>query len=59
MHEEVKPDKVKLAVTVPPGIRAALHALKLRRELEEGRPVHQGEIVAELIVRAARESERA
>ena len=53
MHEA----KVKLAVTVPEKIRAALQALAHRRELEEGRPVKQGEIVAELIARAAREGE--
>lgn len=50
---------VKLAVKVPARIRAALRALAQQRELEEGRPVNQGEIVAELIERAERESNRA
>lgn len=50
---------VKLAVKVPAKIRAALRALAQQRELEEGRPVRPGEIVAELIERASRESDRA
>jgi hypothetical protein len=52
MREDVD---VKLAVKVPERIRQALRALAQRRELEEGRPVRPGEIVAELIERAARE----
>lgn len=53
MPDEIE---VKLAVKVPGWIRAALRALKHRRELDEGRPVREGEIVAELIARAAREA---
>jgi len=51
--------EVRLAVKIPARLREALRALTRRRELEEGRPVRPGEIVAELIAREAeREAER-
>lgn len=50
------PEDVKLAVKVPQWIRDALRALAQQRELAEGRPVRQGEILAEIVERAAREA---
>jgi len=48
--------EVTLAVKVPAKIRAALRALRVQRELDEGRPYTQAQILAELI---EREAERA
>lgn len=50
MPEEIE---VRLAVKIPAKVREALRALKHGREMAEGRPVTQAEIVAELIEHAA------
>jgi len=60
MKDEGQGVKVLVAVKVPARVRDALRALKTQRELAEGRPVTQAQIVAELIAReaaAVRESE--
>lgn len=53
MHDEIE---VRLAIKIPEKVRQDLRALKHQREMEEGRPVREGEILSELVERAARES---